>query len=146
VNGESNFIKRFIFEKKFRLARHVVFWLVSYIFLVGMGSQDSPAKELFRTGLIYLPFNIIYAYVVVYCFVPWFLNKEKYFSFLLVYLAWMMVGLLLNFGIRYFILFPLRVPPEMLAKVRSEPAQVFRVAGFFADEHDGHVCPANKTI
>ncbi|MDB5279852.1 MAG: hypothetical protein JWR61_4807 [Ferruginibacter sp.] len=95
-----------------------------------MGSQDSPYKELFRTGLIYLPFNILYAYVVIYCFVPWFLIKEKYVAFLLAYLAWMMIGVLINFGIRYFILLPLRVPPEMLDKVRADSSQVFRIAGF----------------
>ncbi|MDN3655968.1 histidine kinase [Ferruginibacter paludis] len=130
MNGKSNFIKRFIFESKFSLPRHIVFWLVSYVFLVGMGSQDSPYKELFRTGLIYLPFNILYAYVVIYCFVPWFLIKEKYVAFLLAYLAWMMIGVLINFGIRYFILLPLRVPPEMLDKVRADSSQVFRIAGF----------------
>lgn len=130
MNGKSNFIKRFIFESKFSLPRHIVFWLVSYVFLVGMGSQDSPYKELFRTGLIYLPFNILYAYVVIYCFVPWFLIREKYVAFLLVYLAWMLIGVLANFGIRYFILLPLRVPPEMLDKVRSDSSQVFRIAGF----------------
>ncbi len=130
MNGKSNFIKRFIFKSKFSLPRHIVFWLVSYIFLIGMGSQDSPYKDLFRTGLIYLPFNILYAYVVIYCFVPWFLIREKYLAFLLVYLAWMMIGVLINFGIRYFILLPLRVPPEMLDKVRADSSQVFRIAGF----------------
>ncbi len=130
MNKESHFIKRFIFEKKFSLARHIVFWLVSCIFLVAISSQDTTFKESFRTALIYLPFNILFAYVVIYCFVPWFLVTEKYFIFLFSYLVWLVVGLFFNFGIRYFILFPLRFPPEMLAKVRADNAQVFRMAGF----------------
>jgi sensor histidine kinase YesM len=130
VNEEKDFIKRFIFEKKFSLARHIAFWLVSYLFLLVIASQDGPLKEAVRTSLIYIPFNILFAYVVIYCFVPRFLIKEKYFSFLLIYFGWLIIGMLINFGIRYFILFPLRVPPQMLAKFRSDNSQIFRMAGF----------------
>ena len=130
MNGDRNFIKQFVFEKKFLLARHIVFWSVSYIFLLTISSQDGTFKESFRTGMIYMPFNILFAYVVIYCFVPWFLIKEKYVSFLIAYFIWLIIGMFFNFGIRYFILFPLRVPPQMLAKFRSDNSQVFRMAGF----------------
>jgi sensor histidine kinase YesM len=132
VNGDRNFIKQFVFEKKFLLARHIVFWSVSYIFLLTISSQDGTFKESFRTGMIYMPFNILFAYVVIYCFVPWFLIREKYGSFLMAYFIWLIFTMFLNFGIRYFILFPLRVPPQMLAKVRSDNSQIFRMAGFLA--------------
>ena len=130
MNGDRNFIKQFVFGKKYLLARHIVFWSVSYIFLLTISSQDGTFKESFRTGLIYMPFNILFAYVVIYCFVPRFLNKEKYISFLIAYFVWLIIGMFFNFGIRYFILFPLRVPPQMLAKFRSDNSQVFRMAGF----------------
>ena len=130
MNDEKNFIKRFVFEKKFSLARHVMFWLVSTVFIMALTSQETTYKDTLRSGLIYLPFNIFFAYVVVYCFVPWFLIKEKYLTFLLVYSIWIVIGFFLNFGIRYFILFPLRVPPELLAKTRADNSQIFRTAGF----------------
>ena len=130
MNDESNFIKHFVFEKKFSLARHLAFWLVSTGFIMALTSQETTYKDTFRSALIYLPFNILYAYVIIYCFVPWFLIKEKYVSFLLVYSIWIMMGFFFNFGIRYFILFPLRVPPELLAKTRADNSQVFRTAGF----------------
>jgi sensor histidine kinase YesM len=130
VNGERNFIKQFVFEKKYLLARHIVFWSVGYIFLLAIGSQDGTFKESFKTAMIYLPFNILCAYIVIYGFVPWFLIRGKYGSFLIAYFIWLIIGMFINFGIRYFILFPLRAPPQMLAKVRSDNSAIFRMAGF----------------
>jgi sensor histidine kinase YesM len=132
VNGDRNFIKQFIFEKKYWLARHIVFWSVGNVFLLAIASQDGILKESFKTAMIYMPFNFLITYVVIYCFVPWFLIREKYVSFLMAYFIWLIITMFLNFGIRYFILFPLRVPPQMLAKVRSDNSQIFRMAGFLA--------------
>ena len=81
VNKDGDFIKHFIFEKKFSLARHIAFWLVSYIFIIAISSQDSLFDDTLKTALIYLPFNILFAYVIIYVFVPKFLNKRKIHRF-----------------------------------------------------------------
>lgn len=131
MSKQQNFLNDFIFEKKYTLARHILFWLITLLFLAGLGLPEQPSlHQLFQTALIYLPFNILYAYVIIYYFVPAFLIKEKYITFILAYGFWIIAGLCINALIRYYILFPLRYSPQELPKIRADDSNLFVLGGF----------------
>lgn len=101
--------KDIIFEKRYRLLRHGLFWSVYLVvFSVFSAADLASLAEGFRTTLIFTPINILYAYVLLYWFVPQLLVKGRYLSFFGVYCLWAAFGLVLNFAYRYYIVIPLR--------------------------------------
>jgi sensor histidine kinase YesM len=52
-----------------------------------------------------MPANLIYAYGIINWLVPKILIKEKYVKFCLMFCVWMLVGLVLNFISRYFLVY-----------------------------------------
>ena len=105
----AGFGKEIIFAWKYRICRHILFWLLYLVvFTVFTMSATTGLQDSFVTTLLFTPMNMLYVYVVAYWLVPVFLIKEKYISFFLFYCIWAFVGLLLNYWFRYFILIPLR--------------------------------------
>jgi two-component system sensor histidine kinase AlgZ len=101
--------KDIIFEKRYRLLRHCLFWTVcvtvfGFLSAVDLGS----VPEGFRTVLIFTPINILYTYVILYWFVPRFLVRERYLFFFVFYCVWAVAGLFLNFFWRSYVVVPLR--------------------------------------
>jgi sensor histidine kinase YesM len=106
---------RFIFsdEKKYRLQRHIIFWIIWWIFNAFLYSF-SPATELtphYTTRLLlssidaffYLFAHIFLAYSLMYYVVPRFILKEKYLKAVVVtiilLLATATISAIINFGI-----------------------------------------------
>src|ERR1700744_723234 len=101
--------KDIIFEKRYRLLRHCLFWLCYCTTFTVLSAADlGSLQEGFRTVLYFTPINIIYAYVVLYVFVPRLLVRGRYLAFFVVYCAWAITGLFLNFFWRYYVVLPLR--------------------------------------
>jgi hypothetical protein len=124
--------KDIIFEKRYRLHRHCLFWLVYFVVFSMFGAADlDNIPEGVRTTLIFLPIILFYAYVILYWFVPRFVVKGRYLSFFGVYCLWAAAGLLLNFLYRYYVVLPFRSgrpapPPEVNTAFR----QIFAINSF----------------
>ncbi|MEJ7828662.1 MAG: histidine kinase [Segetibacter sp.] len=103
----------FVFSSKYRVWRHIVFWVVHIIIysLIYSGSvlpQISFLGELLLISTIWVVPYILYAYPIMYWFIPKYLLKQKYFQFALILIAWAVAGWFLNYLFRANVLNPFR--------------------------------------
>lgn len=126
------FFRRIIFERRYRWLRHILFWIMYFVVFSVITLSDVPnLRESFKTCLVFFPVNLIYAYAVIYWLVPAFLIKEKYLAFFGFYCCCCVVGMILNFLTRYYILIPLRQGHAVPAiSVGSAYRQVFALGSF----------------
>jgi len=102
----------FIFSAKYRVWRHIVFW-VMYTFLTALiyvqfsEGAWSLQRQLFL-GALWLPVRILYCYPLIYWVIPKYLLKGKYVQFGVIILLWFIFGWLLNYLYRVNIFIPLQ--------------------------------------
>ena len=99
----------FLFSSKYRVWRHVVFWLLQVVVFtfVWVSSNYSFSRNLLH-GLLWVPVNMLYSYPLIYWVLPGFLIKGKYLQFALIILFWGVAGFFLNFLFRAYIFIPLQ--------------------------------------
>ncbi len=103
----------FIFSSKWRIWRHVIFWIIhvlvfSIIYSGAILPMTSGSVEFILTGVIWVFPFILYAYPIMYVFIPRLLLREKYLQFALVLIAWAWLGWFLNYLFRSQVLIPFR--------------------------------------
>jgi hypothetical protein len=90
-------------EWSYRLVRHLLFWLVgSGIFAFMIGTERGWNVVNPKSILIFLPFYMLYVYVVLYWLVPRLLLRSAYVAFFFYYCAWALAGLFLTYCCRYY--------------------------------------------
>ena len=97
----------FIFSSKYRIWRHITFWVV-YTFIVAFTWQNvgkSFGQNLVN-GFIWLPLRILYCYPLMYWVLPQFLLKGKYMQFSIIILAWAFAGFFINYLFRAYVFIP----------------------------------------
>lgn len=98
----------FLFAPRYRLLRHVLFWLVHIIvfsFIFRSGIKNS-VPELILGSTLWVPAFILYCYPVMYYFLPRFLLNGRYTAFALIMAGWAVSGWFFNYLYRTHILFP----------------------------------------
>lgn len=96
----------FVFSSRYRLLRHVSFWLVHILvfsFLYKLPHQSWWIQNL--GSAIWAVAFIVYAYPVMYIFIPRYLLTEKLMKFLLVLVAWGIAGYFFNYLYRKYVFF-----------------------------------------
>ena len=99
----------FIFSRKYRLLRHLIFWTVHCIiftFLWRTPKLSFGVNLLWSAGIAVL--IIIYCYPVMYWILPQFLLKEKYGLFAIIMLVWGVLGVLWNYVCRIYFTIPIQ--------------------------------------
>jgi two-component system sensor histidine kinase AlgZ len=98
----------FLFSSKYRVWRHLVFWIAHTILVafVWQGLGRSLERSLVQ-GLIWIPARMLYSYPLIYWVLPRYLLKGRYFTFTLIILLWAVGGYFLNYAYRAFIFIPL---------------------------------------
>ncbi len=97
----------FIFSHRFRVWRHIVFWVVHIIifsFLFKAPNQSIGNTLMLST--LWVPAFILYSYPIMYWMLPSYLLKEKYLQFSILLLVWAVAGYFLNYFFRLHVLFP----------------------------------------
>jgi hypothetical protein len=90
-------------EWSYRVIRHLLFWLIgSGIFAIMLGSERGWNVVTPRSILIFLPFCMLYVYVVLYWLVPRLLLRSAYVAFFFCFCAWALTGLFLTYCCRYY--------------------------------------------
>lgn len=91
------------------LLRHVAFWVIfNTIISIGVGYiHDFPLRLSIQNTLVWMPYQIFVAYLLLYGIIPQFL-KKRYPIALILLIIWLLSGLLGNFLFRYFIFIPFR--------------------------------------
>lgn len=112
----------FIFSSRYRLLRHFVFWTVHILvfsFLYKVPGQSwwlQHALSAIAAGLF-----IIYAYPVMYLFIPRFLLRDKLIQFVVIIVLWGIAGYFFNYLYRKYVFFAL----AELLKTKLWPALAY---------------------
>lgn len=96
----------FIFSSKYRVLRHVVFWLVHIIVFSFIFKGGHSLGKLFLLSSIWVPTFIIYSYPVMYWIIPQYLLKDKFVQFTVIMLLWAIAGWFFNYLFRAFVTIP----------------------------------------
>ena len=101
----------FIFSSKYRIWRHLAFWVVFTFLTATIFTSYSQVWNIQRTlflGLVWLPVRILYCYPLMYWVIPQYLLKGKYVRFGVIIFFWLIAGSLLNYSFRANIFIPLQ--------------------------------------
>ncbi len=106
---EKNQPNAFVFSSKYRVLRHVVFWIVHIIVFsfIFKSTVSNSLGKVFLVSFIWVPGYILYTYPVMYWLLPQYLLKGKNVQFTYIILLWGIGGWFYNYLYRSFILFPL---------------------------------------
>lgn len=99
--------KEIIFERRNRWLRHVLLWLIIFVFLVFGINEPGNLPESFVTFFVYIPVIGLYTYGIIYWLIPRFLIKERYFAFFIFYCCWCAFALTLIFIATYYVFNPM---------------------------------------
>src|SRR5215216_3297094 len=99
----------FIFSPRYRLLRHVLFWVIDLtiwaVFWTLAG--ETIRRNLFQL-LIWFPVFVLYSYPLAYWIVPKVLLKGKYVLFLAILLFWGVAGGFINYYYLAFVFIPIQ--------------------------------------
>jgi sensor histidine kinase YesM len=120
----------FVFSKKYRVLRHIVFWIAAAIVftiifrtnLLGIGDQV-------LVSLIWTPLQMAFAYPIMYVFIPRLLLKGNYGLFIVVMLLWAIVGWFWNYACRTLVFYTL---VENVLGLRLENKNPWAAASYLA--------------
>ena len=104
---ETSRYSEFIFSPRYRVLRHVLFWLIDLTVwaIFWTLASNSIWHNLFKM-LVWLPVFILYSYPLAYWVVPKVLLKGKYLSFLGIISLWGVAGWFINIYYRMFVFIP----------------------------------------
>lgn len=102
-------VHEFVFSKRRRPLRHVVYWSV-YIFLWAcFWTLTLPGYwHNVTNNLIWVPLKILYCYPFMYFVIPRTIFKEKYLQFALVVVLWGIAGWYLNYAFLKYAFIPMQ--------------------------------------
>lgn len=116
---------QFVFSSKHRLVRHFIFWLAdAVIFTFVFKAPNVSVGSQFLLSVFWVPLHIIYAYPVMYFFIPQFLLKQKVTQFVVIIFGWGVLGWFWNYICRtyfYFSFYGLLTGQELTPKNRWAP-------------------------
>lgn len=97
----------FVFSRKYRLHRHMLFWLVQIpVFSFLFKLPGTPYWNMHLLSAMWVPVFMLYAYPVMYWLIPRFLLRERFLLFSLALIGWAVAGYFLNYLFRLYVLFP----------------------------------------
>lgn len=100
---------QYIFSSRYRLWRHLVFWLLHTIlwsvFWVVVGIPIPFGRELIYMA-VWTPAFILFSYPLVYGAIPYLLLKGRVLLFFIIILVWGSAGLYIDAAFRSFVLIP----------------------------------------
>lgn len=101
----------FLFESRYRIHRHVIFWLIHVIVFTYLFFRSPKAnlQEQLSLSILWVPGMMAYCYPVMYFFVPRFLLKGNYKAFTWAMILWAIGGWLFNYGYRMYFMIPLSI-------------------------------------
>src|SRR6188768_3283132 len=99
----------FIFSSKYRVWRHVAFWLTDVIFIVLLYSSTLGIWRSVIHNFIWLPARFLYTYPLILWFIPRYLFKNKYIIFSILTILWGIGGWFLNIYFRQYLFDPIQV-------------------------------------
>ena len=99
----------FLFSPKYRILRHVVFWITHTLLIafVWQSLGRSVGRNILQ-GSFWIPVRMLYCYPLIYWVLPRYLLKGRYVAFTSIILLWGVGGYFLNYYFRTFIFIPVQ--------------------------------------
>jgi hypothetical protein len=113
-------VNNIVFRKEwpYQVTRHLLFWLLgSGIFAVVINGEWGWMVVTPLSVLTFLPFFMLYVYLVLYWLVPRLLLRSSYLAFFFCYCLWALVGLFLSYICRYYL-----IPKSLFGDSQARPA------------------------
>ena len=101
-------INDFIFSNRYRVWRHIAFWLANVIFIVLLYSAILGIWRSVIHNFIWLPARFLYTYPLILWFIPKYLFKNKYIIFSVLAILWGIAGWFLNIYFRQYLFDPIQ--------------------------------------
>jgi two-component system, LytTR family, sensor histidine kinase AlgZ len=105
------FGNEFIFSPRYRLSRHLLYWLfhtiIWFVFWTLMLPEINTG-QLVLNLFLWIPVLILFSYVLAYGAIPRLLLKGKVWQSVLLILGWAFAGIYLNYGYRIYIFVPIQ--------------------------------------
>lgn len=125
------FLKKLIFDRNYRVLRHILFWVVILGVMTVMDVNASKNISLsVEIAFVYGPVLLIYSYVIIYWLVPRYLLKGRYLSFFLLYGVWCPIGLIMIFVTTYYLFLPMNGYPGFQGTLLEAYKLTFAVERF----------------
>lgn len=97
----------FVFGGKYRLLRHLIFWVVHILVFTFLFRNDEiNFWNQNMLSALWVPAFILYSYPVMFWVIPRFLLQEKYILFSIILFLWAIAGYFFNYIFRMNVLFP----------------------------------------
>jgi hypothetical protein len=97
---------QFVFANKYRLARHAIFWMAdTVVFTYLFRIPEMSVYLQLLVSLMWAALHMVFAYPIMYIFIPRFLLKEKTAQFILIMIAWGIAGWYWNYFCRQYLFF-----------------------------------------
>jgi len=97
----------FIFSSRYRVWRHIAFWLANVLFVVLLYSSVLGIWRSVIHNFVWLPARFLYTYPLILWFIPKYLFKNKYIIFSVLAILWGIAGWLLNVYFRQYLFDPI---------------------------------------
>jgi Histidine kinase len=113
----GSFANKLVFSKAwgFRLARHAAFWL-SYFVVFQIMDEADHGLLCIGVAFSYMPFNMLFVYVVLYRLVPRSLMRSAYLSFFLWYCVWGLTCLTIDYFWGYLVVYRIWIIPDQIPR------------------------------
>ncbi len=96
----------FLFSSKYRVWRHVVFWIAHIVLFAALFMDLHGLSMQFFLTSLWIPVRMLYAYPLMYWAMPKYLLRGKYIQFLVIILLWAVAGWFVNYLFRYYFFIP----------------------------------------
>ena len=100
-------INNFIFSSRYRVWRHIAFWLANVLFVVLLYSSVLGIWRSVIHNFVWLPARFLYTYPLILWFIPKYLLKNKYIIFSILAILWGIAGWVLNVYFRQYLFDPI---------------------------------------
>jgi hypothetical protein len=119
----------FVFSPRYRLLRHLVFWVVHIIVFSFLFKTPQQSWWMMHAqSAVWAVAFIMYGYPIMYVFIPRFLLKEKLLQFFAILFIWGVAGYFFNYVYRKYVFFTIS---ELLSVEMGLP-YVYRNANAWA--------------
>ena len=104
----NNYVHSLIFSDrwKYRLTRHLLFWLFYFACLSPLDTEYYSARALLHINASWMPLTMLNIFVTLYWLVPGYLMRSKWKSFVILYGSWMLLEVPLGFLTHYYLTYP----------------------------------------
>lgn len=105
ANNSQKLHSRYTGESRISLKHHIIFWSIYFILnTLRWGSYFNDYDYALKTNILGFAIHMSLSYLNIYYLMPKFIFKKKYFTYIILLIASLIVALFLKFNLTYFLI------------------------------------------